>query len=223
SLVIAMIYFFLPETSQHMHSDKLKFNKISKGYLEILQNKTFLSYTLAGSIAMSVLFAYISSASFIFLTYFKLDKTTFSILFAINASGLITGSYVNGLLTKYISFIQISRITSVILSIISAIVLAVVYLNPELPYQWAVVGLFLILFSIGFINPNATAASLAPFTKNAGTASALGGAIRMGVGAMVAAAIGIFQGNTPMTMFTTIFVLVIFSTILLWFSPKVLK
>lgn len=222
-MVICMIYFFLPETSQHMHSNKLKVKKITNDYFRILQNKTFLSYTLAGSIAMSVLFAYISSASFIFLTFYKLDKATFSILFAINASGLITGSYMNGILTKYVNFIKIARISALILSVVSLVVLLVVYFNPGMPYQWMVAGLFSILFSIGFVNPNATAASLAPFTHNAGAASALGGAIRMGVGAMVAAAIGIFQGESPMTMFLTIFVLIILATLFLWMSPKVLK
>lgn len=223
AMVMTMIYFFLPETSRHMHQNKLKVRNITRGYLEVLKNRTFISYTLAGSIAMSVLFAYISSASFIFLTYYKLDKATFSILFAVNASGLITGSYMNGILTKYINFINIARFASLILTLISAIVLLTVHLNPQLPYQLVVVGLFFILFSIGFVNPNATAASLAPFTHNAGTASALGGAIRMGVGAMVAAAIGIFQGNSPATVFLVIFVLIFMAAILLWMSPKILK
>lgn len=222
-LVIAMIHFYLPETSSYMHSHKLRPRKITRDYFKILRNKTFLSYTLGGSIALSALFAYIASASFVFLTFYKLDKTTFSILFAINASGLISGSYVNGILTRRVGFVNIARIASLVLTVISFVILCLAYFHPDLPYQWAAAALFLILFSIGFINPNATAASLAPFTNNAGTASALGGAIRMGVGAIVAAAIGIFQGNSSMAMFLTIFVLAFIATIFLWFSPKVLK
>src|SRR5690606_30691082 len=197
-LVMLMIQFFLPETSQYMHSNKLKINEILKAYWEVLQNKTFLFYTLAGSIAMSILFAYISSASFIFLTYYGLDKMTFSVLFAINASGIISGSYLNGLLTRKLNYIKISNYASIILTILVLVILLIVWFNPQIPYQFVVVGLFSILFTIGFINPNATAASLAPFTDKSGTASALGGAIRMGVGAMVAAAIGMFQGETSL-------------------------
>src|SRR5690606_23290121 len=56
-IVFLLIQFFLPETSRYMHSNKLKIREIATGYLEVLKNKTFLFYTLAGSIAMSVMFA----------------------------------------------------------------------------------------------------------------------------------------------------------------------
>ena len=218
-LVMLMIRFFLSETSRYMHSNKLKIREILKAYWEVLQNKTFLFYTLAGSIAMSILFAYISSASFIFLTYYGLDKMTFSVLFAINASGIISGSYLNGLLTRKVNYIKISNYASIILTILVLVILLIVWFNPQIPYQFIVVGLFSILFTIGFINPNATAASLAPFTDKSGTASALGGAIRMGVGAMVAAAIGLFQGETSLTMFLTMFVLAFSTMAFLWVMP----
>lgn len=223
TMVSMLIFFFLPETSQYMHSNKLRIKEIASGYFEILQNKTFLFYTLAGSIAMSILFAYISSASYVFLTLYKLDKTTFSILFAINASGLIIGSYANGLLTKKLDYIRIANLASIILTLISFAVFLLVFSLSKLDYHWIVAGLFSILFTIGFINPNATAASLSPFTGNSGSASALGGAIRMGVGAMVAAAIGFFQGNSSVTMFLTIFVLAFLACLFLLFSSKLAK
>ncbi len=222
-LVILMIQFFLPETSQYMHSNKLRIGEIMKGYTEILKDRTFLFYTLAGSISMSIMFAYISSASFIFLTFYGLDKATFSILFAINASGIISGSYLNGWLTRKFHYIKISNYASIVLTVITALVLVIVLFNPNIPYPFLVVGLFSILFTIGFINPNATAASLAPFTDKSGTASALGGAIRMGVGAMVAAAIGIFQGESSVTMFLTMFVLAFCAMCFLWAMPILKK
>lgn len=222
-IVFLLIQFLLPETSRYMHSNKLKIREIVAGYLEVLKNKTFLFYTLAGSIAMSVMFAYISSASFIFISFYGLDKATFSLLFAVNASGIISGSYLNGLLTRKVNYIKISNYAALILSLISLCILIFVLINPHLPYQWLVVALFLILFTIGFINPNATAASLAPFTKNSGTASALGGAIRMGTGALVATAVGLFQGESSLTMFIMIFVLSILAASFLWIMPKLGK
>src|SRR5690606_14854188 len=135
-------------------------------------------------------------------------------------SGLITGSYVNGLLTKKVNFIRIANTASAILLAIAGITLSAVYFIPDLNYKWVVLGIFSILFAVGFVNPNATAASLAPFAQNAGIASALGGALRMGTGALVASVIGLFQGETPVTMFLTIFILVFISTILLRIAPK---
>lgn len=215
-VVTLMIYFFLPETSQHMHNNKLKISKISRDYCEVLKNKTFLLYTIGGSISMSILFAYISSAAFVFITVYGLDKVTFSTIFAINASSLILGSYLNGVLTKYVYYIKIANIASVILSTISVLIVILLYTADNFPYQWVVVGLYLTLFTVGFINPNATAASLSPFKGNVGVASALGGAIRMGVGALVAATIGIFQTNSSSTMFITICGLSVLTMVMLW-------
>src|SRR5690606_32849627 len=73
---------------------------------------------------------------------------------------------------------------------------------------------------LGLINPNATAASLSPFKQNAGAASALGGSLRMGVGAVVSASIGLLQGESALTMFTVIAVLARCTAILLFAAPK---
>lgn len=221
ALVCLMIYFFLPETSIYMHSNKLKPKRIFLNYLGIFRNRVFLFYTAAGSIVMSILFAYLSSASFIFLNYYGLSTQTFSILFAINASGLIIGSYINGIVSKKINYIKIGKLASAILTLISLIVSVIVMISPDLDYRWVVAGLFLILFIIGFINPNATAASLIPFTAKTGAASALNGAIRMGVAALVTALIGLVQGESAIIMFLMIFILSALTLICLWFAPKV--
>lgn len=221
AVVTLLIALFLPETSRYMHSNKLRVKEVSKGYMSILKNRTFLLYTLAGSIAMAVLFAYISSSSFVFITIYGLDKATFSFIFAVNAAGLITGSSLNGIVTRYINYIKLTGIVSWILGVVSLAVMAALVIYPGLPYQWLVAGIFTILFLVGFITPNVTAASMAPFTGNAGAAAALGGAMRMGVGAMVAAVIGIFQGTSAMIMFVTIFVLAVATIALLLLAGKV--
>lgn len=215
----ALIFLVLPETSRYMHNNKLRIGAIAKGYIEITRNRTFLLYTVAGSISMSILFAHVASAAFIFLTYYQLDKATFSILFAINAAGLISGSYLNGILTKHLHYIRIANHAALVLTLVSGVIVTAVVLYPGLHYGWVSAGAFVILFLTGLINPNATAASLSPFTGNVGAASALGGAIRMGVGAVVAGAIGIFQGESSLTMFATIFVLSGLATIILRVAP----
>lgn len=221
--VINLIFFFLPETSRYMHNNPLKIKEIAKNYWGILQNKTFLYYTMAGSIAMSILFAYLASTSFIFITYFGLDNMTFSMIFAINASALIMGSYINGWLTKKFNYIKIGKIASMVLSISSVIVFIFMLFLPEISYEWVVVALFILLFNIGFINPNATAASLVPFTKRTGAASALGGSLRMGVAAVVAAIMGFYQAETHIFMFFSIMISSLLVMVFFWILPKRIK
>lgn len=215
AFVIALIGFFLPETSQFIHNNKLRITEISRNYWDILKNRTFLSYTIAGSLSNAILFAYISSAAFVFLTVYKLDKATFSILFAINAGGLISGSYLNGYLTNHFNYIRIANTAARILSIMSVVFMSLVYFIASIPFQWVALGLFLTLFLTGLINPNAIAASLAPFSKNVGAASALGGGIRMGFGALIAAMVGLINQSGVTTMVTIITVVAVLSMIML--------
>lgn len=222
TLVSALIYFFLPETSRFKNPDKLRIKKVSQNYLAVFKNRTFLLYTVTGSLSMAILFAYITSASFVFQTFYGLDKATFSIIFAINAGGLILGSSLNGLITKKIYFLKISAIATKVLLVVAAVVLGTLLFVPGIDYRFLVAAIFSILFLTGFINPNVMAASLSPFKQNAGVASALGGALRMGAGALVAAAIGAFQGDTPNTLFITIFILALLAVIMLRFAPPVI-
>ena len=62
--------------------------------------------------------------------------------------------------------------------------------------------LFMILSCVGILNPNAAALSLAPFTKNAGSASALMGAIQMGAGALISIIISFFDKPSTLPMST---------------------
>lgn len=219
-IITLLIYTYLPETNRFGHSNKLRIKNISADYWHILKDKIFLSYSIASSLAMSILFAYIASAAFIFQTLYQLDKSTFSGIFAINASGLIAGSYLNGFFTKRFHFINIAKLATILLCIISGLALATLLMADDLPYQVLIVFIFSILFLLGLINPNATAASLSPFKQNAGAASALGGSLRMGVGAVVSASIGLLQGESALTMFTVIAVLALCTAILLFAAPK---
>ena len=60
--------------------------------------------------------------------------------------------------------------------------------------------LFIFLCTQGFVFPNASALSLASFGHNAGSASALMGAIQMSIGAGTSALVSIFQNSTALPM-----------------------
>lgn len=216
TLVWLLIYVFLPETSRYMHRNPLKIKTVANSYKLVLQNKVFLNYTLAGSLSMAILFAYISAASFIFLNHYQLSEERFSLLFAVNASGLVVGNFLNGRLTKYYHYLTMAKYASIILFTVTAVVFTIFYFQENPSYPTTVISLVTIMFLIGFINPNATAASISPFTENTGTASALGGAVRMGVGAIVAAVMGVLPVISPMVMFTAMASLSLLTMIFLW-------
>jgi DHA1 family bicyclomycin/chloramphenicol resistance-like MFS transporter len=60
--------------------------------------------------------------------------------------------------------------------------------------------IFLFISCQGFSNPNTTALSLRPFTKDVGSASALVGALQMGFGALASALVGSLGNGTSVPM-----------------------
>ena len=63
-----------------------------------------------------------------------------------------------------------------------------------------VILIFMFLCCQGFIFPNASALSMAPFSQNAGSASALMGFIQMSIGAVMSAMVSFLQNGTSLPM-----------------------
>jgi MFS transporter, DHA1 family, multidrug resistance protein len=60
--------------------------------------------------------------------------------------------------------------------------------------------MFIFLSGHGIIGPNATALSLAPFAKYAGSAAALLGSWRMGTGALITGLVSFLHNHTALPM-----------------------
>jgi len=75
--------------------------------------------------------------------------------------------------------------------------------------------LFVFLFCLGFTYPNAAALALAPFSRKAGTASALLGFFQLGVGALASVAVSVFSNGTATPMVVVIAVTSVLGMIVL--------
>ncbi|MGO3812976.1 multidrug effflux MFS transporter [Mesonia sp.] len=203
-LMFLSVFRFLPESIDPDASVELKLGKVLKKYYGIFTDKIFLSFSMAGSFTIGALFAYISNAPILFMDNFNLSETEFGWLFGLNAGGLIVGSQLNRVVLKKNSTFKVSKVISVLL-----VVLSVFLIGNSLWYSnfyLIITNLFLILFLLGFQNPNTTALSLYPFTKKAGRASALIGSLKMGMGAIASFIISSFDTSSMLPMAVVIFV-----------------
>jgi DHA1 family bicyclomycin/chloramphenicol resistance-like MFS transporter len=116
----------------------------------------------------------------------------------------IGSSQLNSLLLKKFSSEQMI-FSSLILQSVISIVFLVLSLNDLLGLYETIAMLFLFLCCLGISNPNTAGLTMAPFAKNAGSASALMGAIQLGLGALASFAVGVFVKNsvTPMVVIMT--------------------
>jgi MFS transporter, DHA1 family, multidrug resistance protein len=213
SAVLFAVARLLPESKGADVSISLKPQFILRDFASVLKERTFLTYAIGSSLASAGLFAYISGSPFVFMEYFGLSDKMYGIAFAMNAAGYITGSQFNRLLLRRQTSEQITLKVGV-LQFVAAMALLFGSLTGSLNAVGTLLLLFSFMFSLGVINPNASALAMAPFTKNAGSASAILGSMQMGTGALASAAVSYFHNRTllPMTgvmAFATILSLVI--------------
>ena len=212
-LMFVSVLFFLPESITPDKTVELKIKQVVFKYKGIMQDKIFLSFSLAGSLTIGAMFAYISNAPILFMDRFHFTETQFGWMFGLNASGLIIGSQLNRLVLKRFSTFNLTLKISYLLLVLGVIL----FLNALFfsSFYITVISLFLILFLLGFQNPNTTALSLYPFTKRAGRASALVGCLKMCLGAVTSFIISLYTGISLVPMALTILVCLILSNLLL--------
>ncbi|MES2573668.1 MAG: multidrug effflux MFS transporter [Bacteroidota bacterium] len=194
----------LPNSYKPDTSISLKPKPIIKNFLKVLGEPQFYTYAFTGSIAFSGLFSYVAASPIIFMDIFLVDAKTYGWIFAFMSLSFIGASQLNSLLLKRFSSEQMIYGALVSQSLIS-IVFLVLAVKDLLELYETIGMLFLFLACLGISNPNTAGLTLAPFAKNAGSASALMGAIQLGIGAIASFAIGFFVQNsiTPMVAIMT--------------------
>ena len=197
--ILMGIYFILPESKLPDANYSLRPSSILQNFKTIIQNPQFAMYTFTGAVAYAGLYAYISGSPYVFMVIFKVSERHYGWIFAFVAAGLIGATQINNLLLKKYSSEQIIKGALYTQSLIGlCLALTSIFGISELYSTIAIV--FLFLCCQGFIFPNASALSMAPFSHNAGSASALMGFIQMSVGAFMSAAVSFLQGNSSIAM-----------------------
>lgn len=203
-LVLISLFLWLPESKGTDLSVTIKPRKILKGYISVLKHPVFFTYAISGSISFAALFAYLSGSPFVFMKIHNVSQTQYGIIFAIIAVGLTASSQLNSYLLRKHSPEKL-MVFFIILQAIIGFILVVGTFTGILNLYSTIALIFLFLFCQGSCFPNSSALAMAPFAKDAGAASALLGALQMGLGALSAALVGIANPQSSLPMVTVMF------------------
>ncbi|WP_262249472.1 multidrug effflux MFS transporter [Parapedobacter soli] len=197
--ILALVVFFLPESRGPNPEMSLLPRPITRSYWQVFRNQQFLTYAFAGGLASSGLYAYLAGSPYVMINLYGLDESQYGLVFALIASALVTASQLNRyLLTKYSSE-KIARVALIVQSAIGMLLL-VLCLTDLINLYLMVALIFLFLGSQGFVFPNTSALALAPFSRLAGSASALLGSLQMACGALSSGLVSYFHNGTSVPM-----------------------
>lgn len=198
-LILLAVIFYLPESRQPDPTFSLKPKPILASFQKVITHPQFYTYSLTGATASAGLYAYLAGSPFVFMELYHVTGPQYGWIFALIAAGLIASSQLNNILLRRYTSSQIIRVT-LSLQCIVAIVLVVGTYYSWLGLYGTIACIFFYLCCQGFSFPNSSALSMAPFTKEAGSASALMGSIQMALGAGSSALVGVMSNGTAMPM-----------------------
>lgn len=189
----------LPESYKPDPNYSLKPKPIIGNFIVVIKEPSFYTYALVSAITFSGLFAYVSSSPIVFMDIYGVSETGYGWIFALLSVFFIGFSQVNSFILRWFTSKQIVG-WALIAQCIFSILFLLAAMNNMLNLYTTISFIALFLACLGFINPNASALALAPFSKNAGSASALMGALQMGLGALASALISVFAADAVWPM-----------------------
>ena len=198
-IILTGVYFLLPESKKPDPHFSLKPVPIIKNFAGVIRHPQFYTYALTAAISAAGLYAYVGGSPYVFMEIYKVNERQYGWIFALIAMGLIGASQINSVLLKNYTSEQIIKVALGCQSVIGASMALITF------FGWndlfiTIFLIFIFLSCQGFVFPNASALSLASFGHNAGSASALMGAIQMGIGAGTSALVSVLQNHTALPM-----------------------
>lgn len=198
-VILVAAQIVLPNTYEPNISISLKPKPIIAEFISIIKVPQFYTYAFAGSIAFSGLFVYVAASPILFMDIFEVGPKIYGWIFAFMSLSFIIASQLNSLLLRKFTSEQMIFGALISQSVISVVFLVLV-MNDILELYGTITMMFLFLACLGISNPNTAGLTLAPFSRNAGSASALMGAIQLGLGAFASFLVGVFVKDSMVPM-----------------------
>lgn len=192
---VLLTIFVLPETLPPEERVPFKLSEMLHAFGILLRDANFLGLTFIGGFGMAAFFTFLGSASFVYMDFFGLDPTQFSIAFAAGAAGFFIASQFAANAMRW--FGPTNLIRGATLGYAAFMVALLVIFLAGFGNLWVMI-IMLVLANIfmGFIMPSSMVLALEEHGHIAGAAASLGGTLQMLTGT-IAMAIGssVYNGS----------------------------
>ena len=195
--ILSLGIFRLPETHPREKRFPTSLSKILRDYLTILCDRNAVGYMLCGAFSFAGMFAQLSGTPFVYIEIYGVAPEYFGFLFALNVIGIMIGSYINSRLVMRFG-IRRMLVAGTTTALCGGLLLAILVTFDLGGLMGIVLSIALYMVPHNITNANATTGALEKFPHIAGTASALIGAIRFGMGAAVGALVGVLHDGTAL-------------------------
>src|SRR5690606_8233038 len=154
---------------------------------------------LCSALAVAGMFGFLAASPFVYIQFYGVSEPMYGVLFALNILVLISMTGVsNRLVARQGSRCMLGMAMGMIL--VSSLMLAAVALMAAPPLLLLVVAVMLFIGTAGVISANAMALVLERLGPISGSASAVAGSLRFGLGALAPVAVAALFDGTPLAL-----------------------
>ena len=199
SLALLLALLRVPETLTDDKRLIIPVRQLGTTYLSVLKNREAMGCILCHGFFFGGMFAFIAGSPFIYIELFGVNPESFGLLFGVNILAMAVMNMINMRLIGRVQLFSILR-TGSILAATAAMILLLTAKTGLGGLAGIMIPVVIYVGCIGLTGPNSNALALSHFPKSAGTANAMAGAIRFGVGGISAAMVGVLHDGTALPM-----------------------
>lgn len=189
---LAGMHFRLSESLPRSARIPLRVDTIVAGYTRLIKDRTFLGASVVCGFSSAGMFAYITSAPFVFISLYKVPTQHFGWLFGSVAAGMVTASQINGRMSHRTPLWRVLRNANLVQLVAGLLLLAAV-LSGVGGMASVFACIFVYVAMQGFVFPNGSAIAMMRHGEIAGTASALLGTNQFLLAAVAAILLGLLD------------------------------
>jgi DHA1 family bicyclomycin/chloramphenicol resistance-like MFS transporter len=180
-IILYLVFKYLPEVQREKTVSNKHISFLARYKIVFSNQQARLDITSSMVISLAF-FAYITAIPFVYLTVYSTSELMFSILFAINVIALMSAHFINTRMVVKQGSRRMLWFGLSLALITSSLLVAVNYW--QLPLAYTVIAILPLMGSISMIAVNSDALVLTQFTEQSGTATAVIGTLRFGIGAL---------------------------------------
>lgn len=195
-LMLVLSALWLPETLPPERRHVLGPGAAMKAYGGLFGDPVFLTTTAVVGFGSATIFTYVAASPFVLQDMYGLSAQSFGLVFGGVALSIVVMSQLNPLLLARFGIITTQTLI-LVTAVARALVMLVVVSNGWGGWWGYVLPLVGIVGGLPAQQANSTAMALHHQGRSSGTASAMMGAARFGVGGLITPVVGLLLGSTP--------------------------
>ncbi|MDV2856897.1 MULTISPECIES: Bcr/CflA family multidrug efflux MFS transporter [Oceanimonas] len=201
ALVSVALALRIPETLKPEHRQSFRIWPVLQNYSRVLRHRAALGYIGCGGLTTAAMFAFISGSPLVYIELYGVPPERYGLLFALNIVLMMVLTFANSRLVKHLGSDRLLK-TGLILAAVAAMALLFFGITGIGGLWGLVPAIMLLIAQISLVGANSMAGLLSHFPESAGTASALAGTVRFGLGALATFAVNASHALSalPMTL-----------------------